>query len=231
MTARALCLLVGLSLGCNLVLGLDEPTQRRHDGGGGGGGGGGGDPSGGSGGDGPGASGAGGATGGAAPGGGGAGGSCGHEDPITGTELLLNGGFEAGTAGWSTTPGTVAAAPQEEAFCGCAAGHWTASSGYQELRYLDVPDTQAGNVHAHARVKAPDSLAIELQVRVGGINLEAPAPFKPDAADGAVDGWRIADADYLVRFAGMSSYVALALDPSDPTTDLWVDCVSLTFSP
>lgn len=224
--ARGFWLSAALLLGCNGILGLEEPSTRSDGAGGAGGdGGSGAGLVGGQGGDGAAATSGGANTGGM--GGDGAGG-CPPEHPTTGTELLDNGSFELGMTSWVATSALLFQTDRP-GVCGCTAARVTQPAGYSELRHLGLAQTQVGDVTAYARVKAPDTEYLELIVRVDATNL-TPLTFASDASDGVSDGWRTAQGTFPIPTAGLDIYIAVAFEP-DQQADFEVDCVSLTHTP
>lgn len=226
---RGLLLAASTLVGCNWVLGMEEPSKRDGAGGAGGDGGSGAGLVGGQGGDGAATvtGGGGSGTGGSETGGQGMGG-CAPEHATSGTELLDNGSFELGSFNWDATSAS-SFQTNQPGICGCKAARVVAPAGYSELRHLGLAPSQVGMVDAYARVKAPDSEYLELIVRLDIVNL-TPLTFATDASDGAVDGWRTAEGTLPIGVADKDLYVAVAFEP-DVEATFDVDCVSLSFTP
>lgn len=221
--------------GCNLVFGLEEPTERTSGGGGstatsestsssssstssstssvttastG-------------------------STGGTSQGGGGdgGGGGCpGEETAGPGAELLGNGSFEQGESGWNGSNVLSFNVTFDDSFCGCQSGIIVLDDGYQELRGA-LPTPEAGTVRAHVRLRAPDNIDADVLVRVDNANVDPPAPFEPDALDAeGVDGWRTADGQWQMP-TGSTAYFAVSFLSARAGDEVLVDCGSLTFEP
>jgi hypothetical protein len=210
---KAPVVLAFLSAACNLVYGLEEPTELGAGGGGVGG--------------------AQTSSSGSVSEGGAGGGACPPEESAgPGTELLANGSFEEGVFGWLAS-GLGSLGPETtERFCGCQAAHVVMGSGYAELRSV-LPSAEAGTYHARARMKAPDLVEADLLVRVDDVELTAPVPFAIDAADAeGADGWRTAEATWPST-GGTNALFAISFDGTSApqATEVVVDCVSLTLEP
>ena len=204
------------SAACNLVYGLEEPTELAAGGGGTGGGNRGGTPP----------------PRGGAPEGGNDRGRPAEESAGPGIELLANGSFEQGTFDWLPSGLGSLQAESTERFCGCQAARVAMGSGYAELRNV-LPSADAGTYRARARMKAPDLVDAELLLRLDDVELTAPVAFAIDAVDAeGADGWRTAEATW-VSASGASALFAISFDGTSAPqgTEVVLDCVSVTFEP
>lgn len=202
-----------LSAACNLVYGLEEPTELAA----GGGGTGGAQTS---------------STGTVSEGGAGGGACPAEESAGPGIELLANGSFEQGIFDWLPSGLGSLQAESAERFCGCQAARVAMGSGYAELRNV-LPSADAGTYRARARMKAPDLVDADLLVRVDDVELTAPVAFAIDAVDAeGADGWRTAEATW-VSAGGASALFAISFDGTSAPqgTEVVLDCVSVTFEP
>jgi hypothetical protein len=211
--------LVALVGGCNLVLGLDEPSER----GAGGGGGTSGSESNGS----VSSSSSGGGGGSA----GGGQGGCPDERPAgPGLELLANGSFEQGIAGWANADLATFEVETETSFCGCQSARVVLSDDYQELRGF-LPAPTAGTVHARVRIQASDLIDADLILRVDSSTVEPPVAFGADAFDDeGADGWRTAQGDWPYP-AGSDAFFVVVFGNGTLGQEVLVDCASLTYEP
>lgn len=219
-------------VGCNMVCGLDEPTLRAAGGAGGGGApsqGGGGSAAGGA------MTGGGGAAQGGAPvgGSGGEGGSAGgcpeEEPPLQGTELLVSPSFEQMSLGWTTTAGFPALTFDSDSLCGCVAAALTLPGTYGEVRSSLSGAIPAGStLRLRARMRAPDSVVADIVLRGDNNNIEPPFSFQADAADGTVDGWRLAQGTTVTTPALGEAYLAVELNGSADVV-IGLDCMSATW--
>lgn len=232
--ACVLSLLVLLG-GCNLVLGLDEGSQRMSGTGGagasssGGEGGDGGDgatgDTGGSGGvGGAGGDGGAGAGGNATTGGGGSGGAAPCDAPIEqGSELLFNPSFELGSSGWNSPAGLTLSAGTD-ASCGESALVATAAMKvYAEVRQtVQVPGP--GRFRITAKAKFAALHAVDVQLRTVEDMIGEQSFGAPDA-----DGWR----SVLIQgcYEGDDDLTfAFAIDTAS-ADDVELDCASMIYEP
>ncbi len=230
------CLAVA-SVGCNLVLGLDEGRQRlsgtggeaagASGGGGSGGDEGGGGTSGGAGGDGGsgglgGAGGSGGSGGDATSGGGGAGGNPPCDAPIEGGgELLLNPSFEVGPSPWFI-PAGASLASSSDATCGSMSLAVTPmATGYSEVRQ-SVEAPGPGRFRVTAKAKFDGAHDADVQIRTVESMLGEQEFGQPDA-----EGWRTV----LIQgcYDGVDDITfAFAIDAAN-TEPLQFDCASMVY--
>ena len=223
-------LLVGLGgiLGCNLVLGLDPAERRPQDTGGGGagassdGGTGGAGASAGMGGTGLGGMGLGGDGGMAGAGG------CDptEQQPLPGTDVVVNGSFE-NNGDWISTGNPISLVA--DARCGCQAAEIAVEpNDYFELRQMITLPRSPGKVRVYGAVKTEQSLAANMVIRVEeGDRLQPPVFFGIPQSD----GWKEASATWDHDGIRPDWLFTMVIAQSQENQNILVDCVRVTFEP
>ena len=146
-----------------------------------------------------------------------------------GTEIVLNRSFESFASSWMVTGGFPALSFDSDSFCGCTAATLTLPGGYGEVRSTSLVPVAAGStLRLRARMRAPDSVAADIVIRGDAVNVEPPFNFQVDSADGATDGWRLAEGTTTTSTDLSAAGLVIELDGS-AGVEVAFDCISATW--
>jgi hypothetical protein len=77
-------------------------------------------------------------------------------------------------------------------------------------------------------MRAPDSVAADIVIRGDAVNVEPPFNFQVDSADGATDGWRLAEGTTTTSTDLSAAGLVIELDGS-AGVEVAFDCISATW--